>query len=243
MPAKTTQLVKDDPVLKAFTLELRNLWDQRWEELGQNIRALVEQANREAVKFSQDNPGATRVVDVVFIRYRAHRVHAADLAKDFLNAFHGIIRPHCGFISDGMRVSILMLLNIRYGEAVERVGSHLKQLLASLGKDEQFKSSYPPLEGIYQREHHKCSNLLEAEIAKHNVEVGTKQARDSKGISQNRTHIPKHKVVKEGVNKMLKSLRLERPETTLDEAKHVYANQEGLSYANVNKAYHYKSKK
>ena len=89
--------------------------------------------------------------------------------------------------------------------------------------------------------------MLDVEIGKHNLEVELRQEaipdRQPQRISESNEHIPKHKIVKVGVSKMLESLRLGRPEATLDEAKRVYADQVGDSYANVNKAYHYKGKK
>lgn len=53
----------------------------------------------------------------------------------------------------------------------------------------------------------------------------------------------KHKTIKEGVDKLLSSLRLEDPSTTLDHAKRVYANLTGDTLSNVNRLYHYKPKK
>lgn len=56
-------------------------------------------------------------------------------------------------------------------------------------------------------------------------------------------YAPKHKIVKSEVDKLLQSLRAERPETTLDESKQVFANLTGDSYSNVNRLYHYRAKK
>ena len=56
-------------------------------------------------------------------------------------------------------------------------------------------------------------------------------------------YIPKHQIVKDGVNRLLESIRLEEPETTLEHAKRVYANETEDSYSNVNRLYHYRSKK
>jgi hypothetical protein len=56
-------------------------------------------------------------------------------------------------------------------------------------------------------------------------------------------YIPKHRIVKRDVDKLLASMRLEKPETTLDDAKRLYGHQTKNSYSNINKAYHYKPKK
>ena len=56
-------------------------------------------------------------------------------------------------------------------------------------------------------------------------------------------YAPKHRIIKDEVDKLLQSLRMERPETTLEESKQVYANLTRDSYPNVNRLYHYKGKK
>jgi len=53
----------------------------------------------------------------------------------------------------------------------------------------------------------------------------------------------KHKIIKKGVDELHSSLKSERPETTLEETKRIYADLTKDSYENVNKAYHYKGKK
>ncbi len=54
---------------------------------------------------------------------------------------------------------------------------------------------------------------------------------------------PKHQIVKREVNKLLTSLRIEKPSSTLEEAKRLYGHQTKNTYENVNKLYHYKPKK
>lgn len=65
----------------------------------------------------------------------------------------------------------------------------------------------------------------------------------NRAVTKSIEYIPKHKIVKDGVNKMLQSLRQGRPEASLKEAMHVYADQKGNSYESVLRAYYYKSKK
>jgi hypothetical protein len=57
------------------------------------------------------------------------------------------------------------------------------------------------------------------------------------------TYLPKHKIVKQDVDKLLKALRSVMPEISLETAKRVYASLYDISFENVNKQYHYKGKK
>jgi hypothetical protein len=234
--------IKGDPsfhnALPAFTKELENLFRERTEELSGRIAEVITAKAR-----------LGKISDPIFPRYALYREHAPKIGEDFLDAFRNIIKPHCGVISDESRPMLYKLFSDRYRNIISQTESALKRLALSLGrKESDLESILAPARGIYTSSLSKYHNRLEAEILKHNLEVSVKpevelRRQHSASKTKNADYKPKHKIVKDGVNKMLESLRIERPSATLDEAKHVYANQTGDSYSTVNKLYHYKAKK
>ncbi len=61
--------------------------------------------------------------------------------------------------------------------------------------------------------------------------------------SEPKDYRPKNQRIKDGVNKLLQDMKIDRPETTLEDAKRLYARQTDDTYENVNRLYHYTPKK
>ncbi|MGA2624460.1 MAG: tetratricopeptide repeat protein [Bacteroidota bacterium] len=57
------------------------------------------------------------------------------------------------------------------------------------------------------------------------------------------THLPKYALVKRGVDMLLEEMRIAKPYTTLEMAKREYATSTKDTYANVNRLYHYHTKR
>lgn len=223
--------------LPAFRKELRNLLDDSSTELRRRINEVITAKARLG---KTDNP--------IHPRYPLYQEHATRMGEDFLSAFNNIIRRSCGVISNSSKRVLVRLLSEQYVAVINQRKRGLQRLAASLGRENQSEAIFGPARGIYSSSMTTCYNRLDAEIEKHNLEVGTRRTEivSEEGSTPElkvEKYTPKHKVIKKGVNTMLEGLRLERPEATLDEAKRLYAHQVGDTYSSVNKAYHYKGKK
>ena len=95
---------------------------------------------------------------------------------------------------------------------------------------------YPPTVILPKEIHEK---MLDAEIR---IQKSPKPSRGSK-FDPPTKHEFKYARIKVGVDRLLRALRLERPDTSLEEAKRIYAEEEHISYGLVNRLYHYKAKK
>ncbi|MGA2622806.1 MAG: hypothetical protein ABSF91_03055 [Bacteroidota bacterium] len=234
--------------LPTFTKQIRNNLKDGWGE----FRADLDLEMKEKWALAQAKAlrmGAAAVdIDRVVLRYPLYRKHGEKIGEDFLLAFTNILKPHCRDISEKCKAILFVALSDLYKGIVEREIMNLKQLAASMGRINQSQSMILPMQSIYYSALSKYQNRLEVEIGKHNLEVKAgeiKRKEENHPIAEIKTlvHTPKHVLIKSGVNKMLESLRLEKPETSLEEAKRIYAHLNGLSYTNVNKSYHYTAKK
>ena len=170
------------------------------------------------------------------------------IGQDFLEAFDDIMGLYCVTISNSSRKYLSKLLFDRVEDARMREVGYLEWLAASRGRNDRFESAFRTVQDTYAQSHSTFSDRLVEKVLEHNIKMSLKKI-DKINIKVKERHplpektTPKYEIVKVGVDRMLKRLQLERPSTTKDEAKRVYANQTNDTYSNVNRLYYYTVKK
>jgi hypothetical protein len=155
--------------LPAFKKELQNRFNDRSEELRDKTAKIIMTESRK-----------DQISDPIYPMYALYKEHAQKIGEDFLSVFDSIIRPFCGIISDYSKVVLTLLFLQRYQNAITRTENGLRRLALSLGRQKDFFSILAPARGIYGRYQSKYHNRLDAEILKHNLEMGLKEVGENK---------------------------------------------------------------
>ena len=232
---------------------MKNCLSDAYDELNATFEGILskhEQALRKARR--ERGPGVSIPLDLKRLRYGLYKNTARKVGDGFMRGFSEIIIPNVGIISEKGRMSLLGLLvkHLNVTDGQRGWDPCFIDGPISTGKREPINEIIRPMQILSHKVHTEYHRILDIEIGKHNLKIESSRSKENeRNLWQERknstpaTHFPKHRIVKEGVDKMLVRLRSERPSATLDEAKHIYASQESLSYSNVNKAYHYRPKK
>jgi hypothetical protein len=250
MPPVDEQLFLDSISLLSKQLQL--CVREAQDEFRRKVREILEKHDRLAQdEYAKSGGRVQLTIDIFHVRHGQYGSMLKLVGEGFLNAFSEVVKPFCGVISPQMRLLISQVLTKQITQMINGEESAIRRNAVAMGRVDIADSAIRPMKQTFLSANSKYHELLDIEIGKHKLDVMAKvtQAEPKEGIRQPAVGTisekvrPKHTIVKEEVDKLLKSLRLERPETTLDEAKHVHANQVGDTYANVNKSYHYKGKK
>jgi hypothetical protein len=171
------KMISDDDrfnnALPAFTKLVRNLFSDRDEDLRRRIAQVITSKLR-----------VGEIGDPIFPRYALYREHALGIGDDFLSAFDRIIKPYCGVISNSSKMNLVKILAGQYRYATAQEASHLRELAASVGRSDDLEGMIRPAESIYGSANTKYKSRLDAQIEKHNLEVGVKKGESEQKLTE-----------------------------------------------------------
>jgi hypothetical protein len=126
----------------------------------------------------------------------------------------------------------------------EKDNTYFESMASKSALQNEFKKVNPDKETINTfKILSQCDKILADYLRKEDLSKYFTSKSTHKPLKDTIDNIPKHHIIKMGVDKLLSDMRIEEPSTTLEKAKRLYGNQTGDTYENVNKLYHYKPKK
>jgi hypothetical protein len=95
------------------------------------------------------------------------------MGDDFIAAFHSLIRPFVGPITDSSKRELRTILGVQFQSVMKNRREELARIAASINRSEKLKSMILPMEQIYISSHTKYWDMMEVEIGKHNLQTET----------------------------------------------------------------------
>ena len=88
-----------------------------------------------------------------------------------------------------------------YRGALDRIHNNIREMLIAMGVEKRFEPHFAPIRGWYESALTKHRNLLEADIAKHNLGVGSQKIETAEQSTKRRRKIVSLQTAKEQIRK------------------------------------------